>query len=149
ALGPAVKLPLLLSSLETAFAGGKPFQTELAALAGIAPSVTVSAALENAAPTGLSRPDTLLQKFEAGLPQILAAREINSGDWTANAIDWAKSLLALRPADEEQGTSPEAIASRLEGAMTRRDYTAAEELLTQLPAAMQQAAAPVAPDIAA
>ena len=39
--------------------------------------------------------------------------------------------------------------SRLEGAMTRHDYAAASTLLAQLPAPMQQAAAPVAADIAA
>jgi hypothetical protein len=148
-IGPALKLPLILSSLDTAFTGGKPFQDELAALAKVMPGVTVPAALTAAATTGLSRPDTLMQKFEAVLPQVLAAREINSGNWTENAVDWAKSLLALRPAEEEDGTTPEALASRIEGAMSRRDYVTVQALLAQLPPAMRQAAAPVVPDIAA
>jgi hypothetical protein len=148
-VGPALKLPLILSGLETAFASGKPFQQELDALADVVPGASVPDALKAAAGTGLSRPDTLMQKFEATLPQILAAREVNSADWTANAVDWAKSLLALRPAEEQQGDSPDAVASRLEGAMSRNDYVAATALLAQLPAKMQQAAAPVAPDIAA
>jgi hypothetical protein len=148
-VGPAMKLPLILSGLESALDTGRPFQEELAALASVLPDLAVSDTLKAAAATGLVRPDTLSQKFEATLPDILAARSTNSGDWTQNALDWAKSLLALRPASEEDGDSPEAIVSRIEGAMTRHDYAAAATLLGQLPAPMQQAAAPVAAQIAA
>jgi hypothetical protein len=148
-IGPALKLPLILSSLATAFETGKPFQAELASLQTIVPDVAIADPLRAASTTGLSRPDTLLAKFEATLPQILAARSINSSDWAQNAIDWAKSLLALRPAEEQQGDSPEAIASRLEAAMNRHDYAAAGTLIVALPAPMQAAAAPVAADIAA
>ena len=147
--GPAMKLPLILSGLESAFESGRPFQSELGALSSVVPGLTVPPALQAAATSGLARPDALMLKFEATLPDILAARQHDSGDWTQDALDWAKSLLALRPAEEETGDSPEAIVSRLEGAMTRHDYAAATTLLGQLPAPMQQAAAPVAPDIAA
>jgi hypothetical protein len=147
--GPAMKLPLILSGLESAFATGRPFQTELSALLGVVPDAAIPAPLASAAATGLSRPDSVTQAFEAALPEILAARDHGSADWTQNAVDWAKSLLALRPAEEQQGDSPDAVVSRLEGAMTRHDYTTAVALLDQLPAPMQQAAAPVATDIAA
>lgn len=148
-VGPAMKLPLILSGLESALQAGRPFQEELTALTSVLPDLSVPDTLKAAAASGLTRPDALLQKFEATLPDILAARSTNSGDWTQNTIDWAKSLLALRPASEEEGDSPEAIVSRIEGAMTRHDYTAASALLAQLPAPMQQAAAPIAPQIAA
>jgi hypothetical protein len=147
--GPAMKLPLILGGLESALSAGKPFQDELAALKRVLPDLNVPAELTAAAPNGLSRPDTLMARFESVLPAILAAREPGSGDWTENAVDWAKSLLALRPASEEPGDSPEAVVSRLEGAMGRRDYAAAHELMAQLPAPMQQAAGDVAADIAA
>ena len=147
--GPAMKLPLILSGLESAFATGRPFQTELNALIAVVPDMALAAPLAGAAATGLSRPDTVTQKFEAALPDILAAREHNSTDWTQGAVDWAKSLLALRPAEEQQGDSPDAVISRLEGAVGRHDYVAARALLAQLPAPMQAAAAPVAADIAA
>lgn len=147
--GPAMKLPLILSGLESAFAGGKPFQQELTALAAVVPDLAVPAPLAATAASGLARPDILMLKFEATLPDILAARQHDSGDWTQDALDWAKSLLALRPADEQTGDSPEAIVSRLEAAMTRHDYAAATALLGQLPAPMQQAATPVSADIAA
>ena len=95
------------------------------------------------------RPDTLTQRFELALPDILAARETTGQNWSDSAVDWAKSLLALRPAQEQEGDSPDAVVSRLEGAMTRHDYAAAQDLLAKLPAKMQTAAAVVAPAIAA
>jgi hypothetical protein len=144
-----MKLPLILSGLESAFATGRPFQSELGALVTLVPDITVPAALTAAAATGLSRPDTLTQKFEATLPDILAAREHGNADWTQSAVDWAKSLLALRPAEEQQGDSPDAVISRLEGAVGRHDYLGANTLIAQLPPAMQVAAAPVATDITA
>jgi hypothetical protein len=148
-VGPAMKLPLILSGIESALESGRPFAEELTALATVLPDLAVPDALRAAAASGLERPDALLQKFEAALPDILAARGATGGDWMQNSIDWAKALLALRPADEQQGDSPEAIVSRLEGAMTRRDYATATDLIATLPAPMQQAASSVAPDIAA
>lgn len=147
--GTAMKLPLILSGLESAFAAGKPFQPELDALRAVLPDLRVPPELAAAAPNGLSRPDALMAAFEQKLPEILAARDIDSTDWTQNALDWAKSLLALRPAEEQQGDTPDAIVSRLEGAMSRRDYAGASALVAQLPAPMQKAAQPVAADIAA
>jgi len=83
------------------------------------------------------------------LPEILAARDTTNADWTQSAIDWAKSMLALRPAEEMEGDSPEAVVSRLEAAMERRDYTAALPLLEALPQAMQDKATLVSADIRA
>jgi hypothetical protein len=148
-VGPALKLPLILSGLESAFGDGKPFADDLAALTTVMPGAAIPPALGTAASTGLSRPDVLLRNFEATLPAILAARDDTTGDWTSNAVDWAKSLLALRPAEEIEGDSPDAIVSRIEGAMGRNDYGTATTLLGQLPQPMQQAATPVSGDIAA
>jgi hypothetical protein len=148
-VGPALKLPLILSGLESAFASGKPFQEELDALKAVMPGTAVPDVLNAGATVGLSRPDALMQKFETVLPAILAAHDNGSGDWTGNAVDWAKSILALRPAEEQQGDSPDAVVSRLEGAMGRRDYAAATGLIGQLPQKMRDAAGAVAGDIEA
>jgi hypothetical protein len=148
-VGPALKLPLILSGLEGAFASGKPFAAELDALRGVLPDFAVPEVLTAAAPTGLARPDTLYQRFEAALPEILAARDTTGGDWTQSAIDWAKSLLALRPAEELEGDSPDAVVSRLEAAMERRDFTAALALLDSLPQPMRDKAASIGADIRA
>ena len=148
-VGPALKLPLILSGLEGAFATGRPFQSELDTLRTVLPDFAVPETLSAAAPTGLIRPDALFQKFENVLPEILAARDTTNADWTQSAIDWAKSMLALRPAEEMEGDSPEAVVSRLEAAMERRDYTAALPLLEALPQAMQDKATLVSADIRA
>jgi hypothetical protein len=146
-VGPALKLPLILSGLEGAFATGKPFQQELAALQTVLPDFAIPATLSASAASGLIRPDALYQKFETALPGIMAARDAGSTDWTQNAVDWAKSLLALRPADEQEGDSPEAVVSRLEGAMERRDYATALALIDALPQAMRDEATLVSADI--
>ncbi len=148
-VGPALKLPLILSGLEAAFATGRPYAGEIAALRAVLPDLAVPELLAAAAPDGLIRPDALLARFTAAVPQILGARDTANADWTQGAIDWAKAILALRPAEESEGTSPEAVVSRLEAAMARRDFTAAAALLAQLPGPMQDAAAGVAGDIRA
>jgi len=148
-VGPALKLPLILSGLEGAFATGKPFQQELVALAAVLPDFAIPATLSASAATGLIRPDALYLKFETVLPAILGARDTANQDWTQSAIDWAKALLALRPAEEAEGDSPEAIVSRLEGAMERRDYAGALSLIEALPQAMRDEATLIAADIRA
>jgi len=146
-VGPALKLPLILSGLEGAFATGRPFQSELDTLRSVLPDFIVPAVLAGAAPNGLVRPDTLFQRFEAALPDILAARDTSNDDWVQGAIDWTKGLLALRSAEEMEGNSPEAVVSRLEAAMERRDYVTALGLVEALPAQMQAKAALVAAEI--
>src|SRR3569623_260590 len=133
--GPAMKLPLILSGLESAFETGRPFQTELDALLTLVPDISIPTPLAAAAGTGLGRPATVTQQFEAALPDMLAARDHNATDWAQGALDWAKSLLALRPAQEQEGDSPDAVISRLEGAVGRHDYAAASSLVAPLPAA--------------
>ena len=148
-VGPALKLPLILSGLEAAFAGGRPYAGELAALRGVLPDLPVPDVLAASAASGLVRPDALAARFAATVPEILGARDTSGDDWAQSALDWARTLLALRPIGETEGTSPEAIVARLEAAMARRDFAAASTLLGQLPGPMQNAAALVAGDIRA
>jgi hypothetical protein len=140
-IGPAVRLPLIVSGLESAFANGRPYQTELESLTALLPDLAVPEPVATAAATGLIRPAALAAQVDAAIPDILAGRTGEStGDWTKDAIEWAKALLALRPAAEIEGDTPEAIVSRLEGAVDRYDFIGAATLLAQLPEPMQQAA---------
>lgn len=149
-VGPAVKLPLVVSGLEIALATGRPYATELATLTTILPDLVVPAAVTAAANSGLARPDELANRFAAALPDILGGGTgAGSGDWSRDALEWAKALLALRPAEEIEGDSPAAVSSRLEAAMQRRDFIAATTLLDQLPEPMRIAAGPLADEIAA
>jgi hypothetical protein len=144
-IGPAVKLPLVVSGLETAFAAGRAYTAELDSLRALLPNLAVPEPVAAAATTGLQRPDSLAVDFRTAVPEILAGRTAQStGDWGKDAIEWAKALLALRPAGEMEGNSPEAIVSRLEAAVERHDFVAAAALLDSLPEPMQAAAGDVA-----
>ncbi len=140
-IGPAVRLPLMVSGIESAFANGRPYSAELDGLVTLLPDLAVPDAIRGAAVGGLPRPDTVAVAFTEAVPAILAGRTaLTSGDLTQDALEWAKGLLALRPMDETDGDTPEAIVSRLEAAVARRDFVAATALLDQLPEPMQAAA---------
>ncbi|MHA6689165.1 COG4223 family protein [Devosia sp. A449] len=140
-IGAVLQLPLILSGLDTAFATGRPYASELAALRAALPSAAIPTALANAATTGLARPDVIASRFANVLPAMLAGRPANpDAQWQDGALDWFRSAIALRPTGEIDGDSPEAVMSRLEGAIARRDFLSAESLLATLPAPMLAAA---------
>lgn len=148
-IGPAVKLPLIVSGLEAAFANGRSYAGELQNLTAILPQLVVPETIAANAGAGLPRPDAVAARFNAVLPDILSGRaSASTGDWTQDALEWAQGLLAVRPAEEIEGDTPEAIVSRLEGAVSRNDFVAAAALLAQLPAPMRDAAGDVGTDIA-
>lgn len=143
-IAPAVRLPLVVTGIESAFATGRPFAVELSNLQALLPDLEVPAVVGSAADTGLPRPDAVATQFATLVPTILAGRSgTSSGDLGQDALDWVKGLLAFRPAGEMEGDAPEAIVSRLEGAVGRRDFTTASALLKSLPQPMQDAAGQV------
>jgi hypothetical protein len=58
-------------------------------------------------------------------------------------MDWLKGQLALRPATDPGGDSPEAQVARLEAAMAERNYGEAATLFAALPQPMRAAAGSV------
>lgn len=147
-IGPAVRLPLMVSGLETAIANGRPFAAELGGLKALLPDLAVPGPVEAAAAEGLPRPDAVVAQFTAAVPNVLAGRAaVSTGDMGEDALEWMKGLLALRPVGEVAGDTPEAVVSRLEAAVGRHDFKAAAELLAQLPPAMQAGAGPSGADI--
>lgn len=148
-IGPAVRLPLVVSGLESALSNGRPYTGELQGLKALLPTLTIPDLIAASAAEGLPRPDAVATQFSAAVPDILAGRAaVSTGDVGEDALEWMKGLLALRPVGEVQGDSPEAIVSRLEGAVERGDFTAAAELFAQLPAPMQAGAGATGADIA-
>lgn len=140
-LGSAVRLPLVVSSLESAFANGRPYAAELDSLSALAPDLAVPEPVTAAAASGLPRPDAVAAELQARVPEILAGRAAqSSGDVGADALEWMKGLLALRPVGEIAEDSPEATVSKLEAAVERRDFASASTLLAALPPAMQAGA---------
>jgi hypothetical protein len=140
-IGAVLQLPLILSGLETAFASGRPYETELAALRAGLPQTNVPTAIANNAATGLPRPDSIARRLDSVLPAMLAGRPVDpNAGWQTGALDWFAGVIALQPSGEIEGDSPDAILSRLVGAVARRDFTVAKGLLESLPAPMQAAA---------
>ncbi|KFC68588.1 hypothetical protein FF80_01540 [Devosia sp. LC5] len=143
-IGAVLQLPLILSGFEAAFSTGRPYETELAALRAAVPDAAIPTAIANAAVAGLPRPDVIAQRFADVLPAILAGRPADpAAGWQDGAVDWFRSAIALRPTGEMEGDSPDAIASRLEGAIARRDFAGAKALFDSLPAPMLSAAGDV------
>jgi len=143
-IGAAVRLPLVLSSMEAAFAEGRPFSAELDALRRAAPEMEVPQTLIDAAGTGLPRREAIERTFAAVLPAMLADRPADpDADWQQATLDWLRARLALRPVGDVEGDSPEAQAARLEAAIARGDYATADELVAALPEPMRAAAGDV------
>jgi hypothetical protein len=141
AIASAMQLPLLISALEADFAAGRPYADDLARLTAAVPEAHVPAAVSDAAANGLPAPDDLARSLNEAMPDILgAAPQGTDSSWQGQMGDWVKRVLALRPQGEQQGNSPEAIASRLQQAVNRHDFTGAASLFGQLPQPMQAAA---------
>ena len=147
-VGPAIRLPLVVSGLESAITNGRPFAAELASIKVLLPDLAIPEPIAASAESGLPRPDSVAARLSAAVPEILAGRAAQStGDLGQDAVEWMKGLLALRPTGELEGDSPEAIVSRLEGAAGRQDFTAAAQLLAALPPAMQAGAGTAGADV--
>ncbi len=151
-VGPALKLPLILSGLEGAFASGTPFQAGTrGACESVLPDFAISRnAVGTAAATGLIRPDSLFQKFETALPEILAARDRQQ--YRLDAGRRRLGQVAARPAPRrgDRGRQPRsgrcrASKPRWSGATIQRQSS----LLEALPQSMQDTATLVASDIRA
>lgn len=139
--GAEVRLPLILSGLETAFDSGRPFDLELSALRQALPDIAVPKAVAAAAPEGLPRPESTVRQFEDALPTVLAGRPAApDASWQDTAGNWFRGLIALRPSASGDGDGPEAGVSRIEEALARRDFITAHKELQSLPQPMQQAA---------
>jgi hypothetical protein len=144
------RLPLIFSGLETAFAAGRPFETELAALRQAQPETIVPEAVAGRATTGLPRPDDVERQLAAVLPDMLAGIPAEAdASWQDNAAGWFRGIIAMRPAGAAEGDGPDAVVSRLEAAVARGDFAAAQAEFDALPEAMQDAAGGLGNDIAA
>ena len=143
-----VRLPLIVSGFETAFATGTAYDGEVAALRQALPDLAVPDAVLANAMTGLKRPDLIARDFNAVLPDVLAGRPVGAdAGWQEATSDWFRGIIALRPTEAVEGDGPEAIAARLEGAIGRSDFIAAKTELDALPPSMRAATGAVADEI--
>lgn len=144
-----VRLPLIVSGFETAFATGSAYDGEVAALRQALPDLSVPEAVLANAMAGLKRPDLIARDFNAVLPDVLAGRPVGAdAGWQEATSDWFRGIIALRPTEAVEGSGPEAIVARLEGAIGRSDFIAAKTELDALPPSMRAATGAVADEIA-
>src|SRR5690606_20228387 len=93
-IGAVLQLPLILSGFETAFATGRPYETELAALRSAVPDAAIPTAIANKAASGLTRPDIVATRFAQTLPAMLARRPADpDAQWQDGALDWFRSAI--------------------------------------------------------
>lgn len=143
-----VRLPLIVSGFETAFATGAAYDAEVAALRQALPNLSVPEAVLANAMTGLKRPDLIARDFNAVLPDVLAGRPVGAdAGWQEATSDWFRGIIALRPTEAVEGDGPEAVVARLEGAIARGDFIAAKTELDALPPSMRTATGAVADEI--
>ncbi|MGV3574492.1 MAG: hypothetical protein ACO1O4_05050 [Devosia sp.] len=143
-----VRLPLIVSGFETAFATGAAYDAEVAALRQALPDLAVPDAVLANAMTGLKRPDLIARDFNAVLPDVLAGRPVDAdAGWQEATSDWFRGIIALRPTEAVEGDGPEAVVARLEGAIARGDFIAAKTELDALPPSMRTAVGAVAGEI--
>jgi hypothetical protein len=143
------RLPLIFSSLESAFATGRPYSAALDALRQAVPNANIPDAIAGHAQAGLPRPDTVASRLHDLIPDILAGRPLGAdAGWQDSTMNWFRGVIAMRPAGDLEGEGPEAVVARLELAVASRDFAAARTELEALPPTMQTAATPVAQDIA-
>jgi hypothetical protein len=105
-----------LDALNAAIAEGRPFAAELDALADEA----LSAKLVPMAATGVPTLATLQTDFpDAAREALRIARDTNSEDgWSDRLVDFLAAQTGARPVTPLEGTTPEAILSRAEFALS-------------------------------
>lgn len=135
------QLPALVAGLDTALATGRAFGGELAQLRGLLPDLAVPDAVATSAESGLPTADALVTRFRQALPELAGALPTDpNAPIQDQALGFFRNLLALRPSEEIAGDTPEAVLSRLEAAIERRDFRTAAPLFAQLPEPMLAAA---------
>ncbi|WP_137109460.1 COG4223 family protein [Rhodobacter sp. SY28-1] len=105
-----------LDALKYAVTEGRPFAPELQTLA----DPVLSAALEPLAASGVPTLETLQSTFpDAAREALRLAREISGDDgWTDRLVDFLASQTGARPVTPIEGTTPDAILSRAEFALS-------------------------------
>lgn len=139
-----VKFSLALLSLNRAIDSGKPFEAEYQRIARLAPEGAEGLAILKAhAPTGVPTETALKAMFADHARAAIAAerREKASGVIGAAAARIA-SLISVRPADPQEGSSASAVISRAEARTNAGDIAGAAAEIAALQGGAAEAFAP-------
>ncbi len=141
-LQASLYLPLALMGMETALANGQRFDAELQSLALYLPSLEIPALVDEMSLNSRPLPSIIIENFNRTIPAMLSAKPKNpDAGWIQQLGDNMRSLLALRPVGQTEGEQTvgdqtENLVSQIEAAINRSDFTAAANLVSQLPPSM-------------
>ena len=134
-------LPISLIGFEAAINSGRGFETELIALNNAMPDIAQPQILLDNAKVGFAAPEEIARQFTEKVPAMLAEKPVNAdASWQEKLTESALSLLAIRPTGNVGGDRVEAIIARIETALGKGDFIAANNAFAALPENMQKAA---------
>lgn len=137
------------NGLEAAIVEGKPFAGLLEPIGALNGSQASLAALTPLAKSGVPTGQMLLAQFDGLAEIMLAGPKLESQGVLETLIENAGKLVSVRPEGPLEGTTPQAIASRVRAALQDGDFAGAMAQWKVLPeAAMPQAAGSAAADFA-
>lgn len=133
---------IAVSTLKATLDQGKPFETELAAVASALPKDTDLGALRAVAKTGVATRQALLAEFPP-VARAMTARldKPAEGDFVDSFLSNARSLVSIRQPGESDAATPEGALGRMEARVARGDLAGALEAYDSLPEAVRSAGA--------
>ncbi|MGV8838889.1 MAG: COG4223 family protein [Bauldia sp.] len=134
---------LALSGLQAAVARGEPFAAQLAVLGQLGVAPAALAALRAYATDPPPTAAQLATDFSAVADAVLAATNVTDPDanFLERLIGNARTVITVRPTEPIEGTTPEAILSRMQAAADAGNFPAALAERDALPDAGQAASA--------
>lgn len=141
--GAQAALVVIGERVQRLLAEGRPFETEARALASLGASGPAAAVLSEAAGRGVPTIAALTAEFR----RLRAAMNVETAGsdpgWTERLLRLTDGLVRVRPVGEAQGSSPAAVAARIEQALARGDAAGAAAAWAELPEPARRATQPL------
>lgn len=133
---------IAVSTLKATLDQGRPFETELAAVASALPKDTDLGALRAVAKTGAATRQALLAEFPP-VARAMTARldQPAEGDFVDSFLSNARSLVSIRQPGESDAATPQGALGRMEARVARGDLAGALEAYDSLPENVRAAGA--------
>jgi uroporphyrinogen-III synthase len=119
--------------LGRAIEDGRPFQQEVAALGAMGAPPEALAALSQAAAGGAPTMRALAVEFRKVRPALVAEPASGDAPWYERLLRLTDGLVRVRSTGAAEGTTPPALAARIDQALQRGDAAAAEAAFQFLP----------------
>ena len=141
--GAQAALVVIGERVQRLLAEGRPFETEARALASLGASGPAAAVLSEAAGRGVPTIAALTAEFRRLRPAMSVETAGSDPSWTERLLRLTDGLVRVRPVGEVQGSSPAAVAARIEQALARGDAAGAAAAWAELPEPARRATQPL------